>query len=222
MGVVVHNEFVDYLLDGLLCRLNVSWWKCLECTDAFKHLFCIYVDLRTIHQPRQPLPSWLKILWYKSRVELNRYPILIILFRMICDWCGSSLEIAAWLTPELKSPADGIAISESQTNVCRGIEHPVDDTMFAFIMKCPILSSDDWRSSIVQLRTSMGFSGISPPFPHVISEIRHLANDKVLKPVEPCALDAVTWLCWAFSLLLLVVHLTRDESILTHSTHDGG
>ncbi len=64
--------------------------------------------------------------------------------------------------------------------------------MFAFVIECPILSSDDWSSSIVQLRASMGFPGISPPFPQVISEVRHVANDEVLKPVEPCALDTVT------------------------------
>ncbi len=72
------------------------------------------------------------------------------------------------------------------------MERPVDDTMFAFVIKCPILSSNDWRSSIVQLRTSMGFPGVSPPFPQVISEVHHVANDKVLKPVEPCALNAAT------------------------------
>ena len=103
--------------------------------------------------------------------------------------------MAAWLTPELESPADGIAISESQTNVRRGIEHPADETMFAFVIKCPILSSDYWRSSIVQFRTSMGFQGVSPPFPQVISEVRHVANDEILKPFKLCALDAVTGLC---------------------------
>ncbi len=93
---------------------------------------------------------------------------------------------------EPRSPADRRAISESQTNIRRGIERPVDDTMFAFVIKCPILSSYDWRSSIVQLRMSMGFPGISLPFPQVLGEVRHVANDEVLKPVKPCALDAVT------------------------------